>query len=92
MEKHCGNDDICGDKIMSEPVNVIAFVETDFTAHVRERLQDKGRSFELAEWAFRCIQSGENKEEMLQMVGVLVNEVFFQRKIIADMENCVRNK
>ncbi|MDE9454612.1 hypothetical protein [Xenorhabdus bovienii] len=75
---------------MTLPVNVVAFVETDFTKMVRDRLDDRGQSFELAEWAFRCLQTGENKEEMRQMVGVLVNEVFFQRKIITDMENIVR--
>ncbi|KMJ45108.1 hypothetical protein AB204_10415 [Xenorhabdus khoisanae] len=76
---------------MSEPVNVVAFVETDFTAHVRERLQDKGQSFELAEWAFRCIETGENKDNMRQLVSVLVNEVFFQRKMFEDIDNFIRN-
>ncbi|WP_051462266.1 hypothetical protein [Xenorhabdus szentirmaii] len=77
---------------MSEPMNVVAFVETEFTEHVRHRLNDKGQSFELAEWAFRCIETGENKDNMRQLIGVLVNEVFFQRKMISDMGECTGSK
>ena len=44
------------------------------------------KSFELAEWAFQCIETGENKDNMRQLVGVLANEVFAQRKMIGDME------
>lgn len=71
---------------MSEPVNVVAFIETEFTEHVRERLNDKAKSFELAEWAFRCIETGEHKDNMRQMVGVLINEVFAQRNMLDGMK------
>lgn len=75
-----------GDLTMTTPVNVVAFVETEFTEMVRRRLESKDQSFELAEWAFRCIEASEHKDNMRQMVGVLINEVFAQRKIIASME------
>ncbi|MCU6236699.1 hypothetical protein KWH75_06410 [Morganella morganii] len=74
---------------MTETVNVVAFVETPFTENVRDRLQDKMKSFELAEWAFQCIETGENKDNMRQLVGVLVNEVFAQRKMIEVMGRLV---
>ncbi|HGY3147232.1 TPA: hypothetical protein ACNVU4_001269 [Morganella morganii] len=70
---------------MPETVNVVAFVETPFTENVRAHLKGKMKSFELTEWAFQCIETSENKDNMRQLVGVLVNEVFAQRKMIGEI-------
>ncbi|WBM72965.1 hypothetical protein OH773_22235 (plasmid) [Buttiauxella sp. WJP83] len=61
---------------MVYPTNVVALVESDFLAKVREMMKDREKAFGLYEWTLKCLHTGEHKDLVEQLLGELINEVF----------------
>lgn len=61
---------------MVHPTNVVALVETDFLAKARHMLKDRDKAFSLYEWALACLNAGEHRDLVEQLLGELINEVF----------------
>ena len=53
---------------MVYPTNVVALVESDFLAKVRDMMKDRDKAFSLYEWSLKCLHSGEHKELVEQLV------------------------
>lgn len=53
---------------MVYPTNVVALVESDFLATVRDMMKDRDKAFSLYEWSLKCLHSGEHKELVEQLL------------------------
>lgn len=61
---------------MSQPTNVVALIDTEFLANARQLMNSRDKAFTLYEWALTAIRQGQHTNEVEQLIGELINEVF----------------
>lgn len=58
----------------AEETNIIGIVETQFTVTARRMLQTHNGSFDLCNWVFSCLEQNKHKDDIKDLVALLINE------------------
>lgn len=61
---------------MAHPTNIVALVENDFLTHARGLMKERENAFLLYQWAIDSLNEKVHLDEVGQLVGELINEVF----------------
>ncbi|HFP9309401.1 TPA: hypothetical protein ACJI3N_005250 [Raoultella planticola] len=61
---------------MGDPTNVVALVESDFLEQTRKLMKSRDTAQELHMWVAESLRGGKHVEEIVSLVGDLINENF----------------